>query len=797
MLLLYAESRLLPGLVEGDTAFRSTVASGLGGPVVFHTEFLDLPPTPSAAYGHRLQDLLRVKYQDVHLDLIMAFAARALRIALDYRAELGPRVPIVFAAVESVDDLPLPQDVTGVLMTLDWLDTLGAALRLQPETRRVVVLSGTSGIDQRWVAAARTAFAGAPAHLEFTYVTDLPLEAAAAKLAALPDGTIVFLIGFLRDSTGRNFAAHEALGRLAERSRVPIYGMGGSRMGHGIVGGRLIDFEKQGVRAGELGLRSLRGEALGPADIVTANTNTYTFDWRMLQRWGLKESRLPPGSVIRFREPSAWERYRWPIIGTLAVVLLESLLIAGLMVQRARRKRAEAEASVQRSQLAHVQRVTAVGELAATLAHEINQPLGAIVSNAEAARRLVDPAEPKGAELRETLGDIIDDGQRASEVIRRVRAMLRTGAPEHKPCDVNGLIVEVLGFLAADLARAGVSTELRLEEGLPLVHGDGVQLQQVILNLVLNAEDAMADASEGARRLTVETAARAPGTVEVWVRDTGVGVKEGDVEHIFEPFVTTKMSGLGMGLSISRSIVEAHRGTIRAERNPDRGLSIHVELPCGAGHERRAVVYVIDDDASFRKAVSRLLRSAGLAVETLASAREFLERPAEDRRVVPRPRRPHAGSERHGPPGRPPGGAAGHPDRLRDRPRRRVHGGPRHEGRGGGFPGEALSWPGSPGLRAARPRPQPAEPGGARRACRGRAALRHPDRARAGRAAARGHRDAQQADRRRARHRGADGEDTPRPRDAEDAGGVRRRPDPDGREARPSRLPARLRAGWF
>ena len=583
VLLLYAESRLLPGIVDGDTAFRSTVASGLGGPVVFHTEFLDLPPTPSAAYGQRLQDLLRVKYQDVHLDLIMAFGARALRIALDYRAELGPRVPIVFAAVESVDDLPLPQDVTGVLMTLDWLDTLGAALRLQPETRRVVVLSGTSGIDQRWVAAARTAFAGAPAHLEFTYVTDLPLEAAAAKLAALPDGTIVFLIGFLRDSTGRNFAAHEALGRLAERSRVPIYGMGGSRMGHGIVGGRIIDFEKQGVRAGELGLRSLRGEALGPADIVTANTNTYTFDWRMLQRWGLKESRLPPGSVIRFREPSAWERYRWPIIGTLAVVLLETLLLAGLMLQRARRRRAEAEASVQRSQLAHFQRVTAVGELTATLAHEINQPLGAIVSNAEAARRLVDPAEPKGAELRETLGDIIDDGQRASEVIRRVRGMIRHGgagaqAVRRQRAHRRGARVSGRGPDARrglDGAAPGRGAAPGARGRRPAAAGDPESRGQ------RGGRDGRR--LEGARWLTVETVARAPGTVEVWVRDTGVGVKEGDVEHIFEPFVTTKMSGLGMGLSISRSIVVAHRGTILAERNPDRGLSVHVELPCGAG----------------------------------------------------------------------------------------------------------------------------------------------------------------------------------------------------------------------
>jgi signal transduction histidine kinase len=224
-----------------------------------------------------------------------------------------------------------------------------------------------------------------------------------------------------------------------------------------------------------------------------------------------------------------------------------------------------------------------MGALAATLAHEINQPLGAIVSNAEAARRLIGPASPKRADLLETLDDIIDDGQRASEVIKRLRAMLRKGEPERKPCDINGLIVEVVNFLEVDLARAGVSTELRLRGGLPPVHGDAIQLQQVILNLVLNAEAAMTDAAGGLRRLTVELSEPAPGRVDVCVRDTGVGVKEGDLEDIFKPFVTTKTSGLGMGLSISRSIVEAHGGKIRAERNPDLGLSVHVELPCGAG----------------------------------------------------------------------------------------------------------------------------------------------------------------------------------------------------------------------
>ena len=427
----------------------------------------------------------------------------------------------------------------------------------------------------------------------------------ATKLAAVPDGTIVLLIGFLQDRTGRNFTAQESVERLVERSKAPIYGFSSTRIGYGIVGGRLTDWERQGVKAGELGARLLRGTKLGPADIVTGDANIYMFDARQLRRFGLKESRLPPGSMILLpRVDRVWEQYRWPIVGGWLCSSLESGLVAGLVIQRVRRKRAEAEAAVQRGQLAHAQRVTAVGELTTTLAHEINQPLGAIVSNAEAARRLVDLTDPKRTDLLETLGDIIDDGQRASEVIRRLRAMLRTGATEQKPCDVNGLIVEVIKFLDADLARAGVSTDLRLREGLPLVRGDAIQLQQVILNLALNAEDAMANGAGEPKRLTVETTERRPGTVEVCVRDTGVGVKE------------SRSRGHLHAVCHHQDVRARHRAVDQPVYR--RGAPGHDPSRAQPGswpeHSRRAsvrcrpmtdgpIVYVVDDDASFRKAV--------------------------------------------------------------------------------------------------------------------------------------------------------------------------------------------------
>ena len=242
-----------------------------------------------------------------------------------------------------------------------------------------------------------------------------------------------------------------------------------------------------------------------------------------------------------------------------------------------RRRQAEKEAQRQRDELAHALRVTTLTELTASLAHELNQPLAAVAMNARAGYRVL----PAGSsqELREILDDISRDATRAGEVVRRLRSLLRKDEPERKPLDVNQLVTGVTTLVHHDLERAEVSLRLALGPFLPQVPGDAVQLQQVILNVLLNACDALTAMHGGSRTVEVATGQNQPGFVVITVRDSGVGVPESELTRIFEPFVTTKSEGLGMGLAISRSIVEAHGGQIWATRNPDRGLAVHIELP--------------------------------------------------------------------------------------------------------------------------------------------------------------------------------------------------------------------------
>jgi PAS domain S-box-containing protein len=232
-----------------------------------------------------------------------------------------------------------------------------------------------------------------------------------------------------------------------------------------------------------------------------------------------------------------------------------------------------------REDLAHAQRVATLGEMVATLAHEMNQPLAAILSNAQAAQRLLQAARLKRDIFAEGLQDIASDARRAGEIIRRLRALSRKEQAERRPVNLNEAIEDVTGLLRKDLEWKGVSLQLQLSGRLPPVLGDEVQLQQVVLNVVLNACEAMIGESKGPRELRIETSRDEAGQVVVSFRDTGVGVGEADLERIFDRFVSTKPDGLGMGLCISRSIIEAHGGRIWATRNQDRGLTIHGRLP--------------------------------------------------------------------------------------------------------------------------------------------------------------------------------------------------------------------------
>ena len=248
-----------------------------------------------------------------------------------------------------------------------------------------------------------------------------------------------------------------------------------------------------------------------------------------------------------------------------------------------RRRHAEDLAHRQRDELARTLRVTALGGLATSLAHEVNQPLAAIVANAQATLHVLDaslgPNREGTAEVREALGDIAADAKRASEIIHRLRGVLRKEHPTSPALGVNELVEDAVNLLWPDLGRKGITVVRDYDAGVPPVPGDPVQLQQVLLSLLLNASEAISAAGDGPRDITIGTATREAGLVEISIGDTGIGVQEAEMARMFEHWVSTKQDGLGTGLAISRSIIQAHGGRIWATRRSGRGLTVHVALP--------------------------------------------------------------------------------------------------------------------------------------------------------------------------------------------------------------------------
>jgi len=242
------------------------------------------------------------------------------------------------------------------------------------------------------------------------------------------------------------------------------------------------------------------------------------------------------------------------------------------------RHRAEREIAEQRRELSHLARVAVLGQLSGALAHELNQPLTSIRSNAETARVLLRKPVPDLGELEAILGDIVNEDQRAAEVIRRLRAMLKRGETRLQQLDLPDLIREVMVLANAELLTRRVSANVILGRELPLVLGDRVQLQQVLLNLILNACEAMGGKPPSERRLSLVVAITATDSVEIAIRDNGTGIAPMLMQRLFEPFVTNKPEGLGLGLSISRSIVASHGGRLWAENNPNGGATVHCLL---------------------------------------------------------------------------------------------------------------------------------------------------------------------------------------------------------------------------
>lgn len=699
ILVLHSHEANAPVFLGTDRGLLSALESG-GIPRLNQAfESLELRRYPFPEHGRLLVEQMRVRYSQRKIDMIVTMYPEALEFVLKDCGEVFPDVPILALYLPQGYELPkTTRRIIGHSITFNIDDNLEIALKLVPETKRVYVVSGDHAFDRKVEAQARRDLKEWESRLEFHYLSLMQFDEILATLSEAPPDSIILQLIFSQDVAGKSYLAPNLTEKLSQAATAPIFGLLDVALGHGMVGGFLIDFENIGQKAGNLIVDFLRGTH-PPQNLPNALDVPAVpmFDWRQLKRWNLSESLLPNESIVINREFTLWD-LKYYIIAVLAFLLAQLLLIMMLLMQNRRRKSAEeslrqktdeldrffsvtldllciantsgyflrlnpawekvlnysneellsnrfldlvhpddltstretvtklalqrevihfenryrrkdgtyrllewtaapaggliyaaarditerleveTEARQRREELTHLARVATMGELTASIAHEINQPLSAIMSNAQAARRYLTASTPDLQEVREILDDIVKEDARAGEVINRLRALLKKEKSEFEPIDLNLLLREVIDLLHSDAVIRDVAVSTELDPSLPLVSGDRIQLQQVALNLMLNAFEAMNERLNGKRRVLIRTGWK-DAQILAAVADTGKGVAAGDAEKIFKPFYTSKPQGLGMGLSICRSIINNHQGRLWVETNPDGGATFCFSLP--------------------------------------------------------------------------------------------------------------------------------------------------------------------------------------------------------------------------
>lgn len=562
------------------SAFRSEISRSSKTPVAIYSEVLELGRFNSLQHQQLLRSFLREKYRDRPIGVIAVHGATALDVFMRLRDELWPSVPVVFAFVDpqTLARFDLPSDMTGTTHRLTLRNVLDAARMLVPNLKRLALV-GTRYDKDPFRPHMTQELASLAGEVEFIDLLDLPLTEAAKQVAALPDDAAVYYSSLYAVGAETTPILADVVPLLSQATNRPLVTDNPYHIGVGSTGGNVVVAEPMGEETARRALRILDGEPASRMAISGGNFTRPIFDWRQLRRFDISEASLPAGSEVRFRSPTMWEQYRWQVIGVTAAVAIQSLLIAGLLIERRRRQLAEIDSRNRILQVAHLNRTATAGVMSASIAHELNQPLGAILLNTETVDLLLQQDEVDRKQIEEIIAEIRRDDQRAASIIKGLAGFLKKkGDIELQLIDLNDALKGALKIVEPVATRRGISLNTELAAAALPVRVDPVHLQQVVLNLAINAMDAMHDA-RGARGIAIQTSRSTASEATVRVSDDGPGIPADKLSSIFETFYTTKTQGSGLGLSIARTIVELYGGKIRAENRPGGGATFTFTLP--------------------------------------------------------------------------------------------------------------------------------------------------------------------------------------------------------------------------
>ena len=579
-LVIYEHHSSLIANIEIAQGIEERLAEALPTEREIYSVYLDSARFPENPTSEHFLGQLEDNLADMTFDAVLAVGPAALTFALEHREDVAPGAPILFTGIagEKINKADLPSDVGGVFRAYDMAEVVEFAMKLQPDARQIVVMSGAADFDRNLAERARNALGTEFSGLPVSHVSDLPLAGYVEAARGYDRDTILLILTILRDDTGRAMLPSDAAGAIAAVSSAPTYGFHSTFLQAGVTGGHVTTFPEIGRILADEALSAIEDGGRSRLPITEAPASDVV-NWPQLARFGIDTDLVPPDTVRLFYEPPAWRRYRREIALAAMVLLLQSATIAALVVQMRGRKRAAKELETGQLALAHAARSSQLGQLSGAIAHELNQPLTAILSNAEAGARLLQADPPDLAEISEILSDIAADDRRAAEIIVQLRRMMKEGEVIFSPIDLNEVVVATLSLANSELIARQSAVEFRRGQPNVPVLGNMTQLQQVVLNLLMNAAEAMKDLPPAQRRIRCETRVLGDRRRTLSVSDNGPGVSAEAAADAFKPFVTSRPDGLGLGLSICRSIVRAHGGTLDFDPDAQGGARIVLVLP--------------------------------------------------------------------------------------------------------------------------------------------------------------------------------------------------------------------------
>jgi signal transduction histidine kinase len=586
VVILFSYSSTLPAYENILTGVKSTIRGNNDEPVNIITEYLDIGRSDNDDYARLIINMYNNKLKEFNIDLLITVGPGINELLLKYGSNELKALTIVNCDADipgriTLRDLKIKNGIE-LLTKFNVSNTLKETFDMFPEYKNVYVISGVSSLDNYFSSLFRQIENEFEPSHSFKFISGLTIDSTINFVRAIPSNSIVVVPAFLLDAAKIPFSTPEVLEIIAKNSPAPVFPITDAAIKKtGGIGGYLFSYNNFGKEAGRISREILNGKQIRDIDVYQINFYEHIYDWKELKRWHKDDLNiLPSNSLFYNKETSFLELYGWYIAGVMIFLLSQTLLI--LYLFRTNNRQKVITQQIQKTEHMHREliredRMAKMTELTASLSHELNQPLNAIQLNVQAGLQFLESGKLTDKLIRDIFERIARDDNRAGELIKSVRSMMKLELREMGKVDINTIIHETVNIYHSEAINQHIQLKINSQEHPVFVTGDKIQIQQIILNFMMNAAMAMKNTLPEKKLIEINQVLH-NNMVTVSVRDFGIGIDETIKDNLFDPFITSRESGLGIGLALCRSIIERHNGKIWAENIDGGGAEFFFRL---------------------------------------------------------------------------------------------------------------------------------------------------------------------------------------------------------------------------